>query len=563
MWGTSARRKGCARLLALALLLAAGAAVADPMSQCPAVDDSQPERWQGQHLWDALQAAGYQIGVVQITVDGVFELDDPQEDTWYGRTADTLHINTRPKAIRDELLFKSGDVVDARRVYESERRLRALPFLRYADIEPVVCGHHFVNVQVHVKDAWSLKLNLSFAHVGGQSNLGVSFEDVDFLGSGKTVQVGHESNVQRTSNQISYQDPALFGGRWQLGATYAHLSDGYIRSLDVGQPFFEDETPWSLYFHFLDQQQDLNFYNQSQLSWRAPDTQQSFQVDWLHLLDWQDKTGTRAGFSYVRQQFDYGALETFPPVTLPRPVLQGRRFGGPAADFEFFQDDYASFTGMALIGRTEDYNLGWDIYLQGGYFGTAFGSQAPAWFYDSTMSYGGHVGEDSLLVSSLNLQGRRQDGQDDNQLADLVFTFYNQTFGHHTLVAHGEVDYSLRPDPENLQYLGGLQGMPGYPNYFLIGDRRWQTHLADRYTTDMHLFNVFQVGFAVYTDAGQIRQGPPAGWSPTLVDAGVALRLGDIRSAYGGVIYVTYAWPLVKLPGANDRQFVIGNILTF
>jgi hypothetical protein len=79
----------------------------------------------------------------------------------------------------------------------------------------------------------------------------------------------------------------------------------------------------------------------------------------------------------------------------------------------------------------------------------------------------------------------------------------------------------------------------------------------------MYLFNIFQIGFAVYADAGQMRQLGNAGWSRTLADAGIALRLGDVRSAYGGVIYVTYAWPLVKLPGATERQFVVGNIINF
>ncbi|HEV2111977.1 MAG TPA: hypothetical protein VGT99_11540, partial [Gammaproteobacteria bacterium] len=120
-----------------------------------------------------------------------------------------------------------------------------------------------------------------------------------------------------------------------------------------------------------------------------------------------------------------------------------------------------------------------------------------------------------------------------------------------------------RPDPEFQLYLGGIQGMPGYPNYFLIGDRRWQLTVEDRVLTQKRIFNTYQIGFSVYTDAGQVRLLETGGWSTTLQDAGVALRLGDVRSAYGGVIYVTFAWPLVKMPGADQRQFVIGNIINF
>ncbi len=569
---TRPRSQASAHLIA-ALLLAAFSAgthadtTVEPTSQCPAPDTKGREQWQGQHTWQALEQAGYQIEDIVVVVDGVFDLNNPQEDTWYGRTADALHINTHPYVIRNELLIEAGQAVDARRIYESERRLRALSYLRYADIVPLSCNEqaHSVVVEAHVKDAWSLKFDLSFNHVGGQSSLGASFEDVDFLGTGKTLAVGHKSDTQRTSNQVGYQDPALFGSRWTMAATYAHLSDGFTRSLDLGQPFYEDQAPWSVFVHYLDQQQNLNFYDDSVVGWRAPDITQKLELDWMKLLYWDGAAdeGMRAGLSYINQDIRYGALRQFPPTALVRPDLRPRRYGGPAGTFEYYEDRYGTFNNMALIGRTEDYNLGWDDKVQLGYFGTQFGSRDPAWFYDLSTSYGGQMSEDSLLLSSAEVRGRQQDGQQQGVLGQAALTYYNQSLPWQTLVAHGEMGYGLRSDPEDLQYLGGVQGMPGYPNYYLIGDRRWQTHVADRITTHAYLFNIFQIGFEVYGDAGQIRQLGAAGWSRTLIDGGVALRLGDVRSAYGGVIYVTYAWPLVKLPGATERQFVIGNIIPF
>jgi len=555
-------------LFAASLLAASGAVVAaeGPTAApagCPVPDDQRPERWHGQHVWEALQDAGYSIGRVDIVVDGVFDLSNPDEDTWYGRTADALHINTHPDAIREQLLLGPGDKVDARRVYQSERKLRALAYLRFADLVPISCTGDTVDVEAHVKDAWSLKFDLSFNHVGGQSNLGASFEDVDFLGTGKTLQVGHQSDVQRSSNQISYQDPALFGGRWTLAATYAHLSDGYTRSMDLGQPFYEDQAPWSFFIHYLNQQQNLNFYDDSVVAWRAADIIQKTELDWMRLLYWDGDRGIRAGVSWVDEDVNYGPLQQFPPEALVRPTLTPRRFSGPAGSFEYFQDDYGTFTNLALIGRTEDYNLGWDNKAAFGYYGERFGSRVPAWFYDVSSTYGSEPWDDSLFITDGEVHGRHQQGREQGLDGQFVFTLYNQSLPNQTLVLHGEAGDSLRPDPEDLQYLGGLQGMPGYPNYYLIGDRRWQANVSDRVVAKTYLLNIFQLGFAVYADAGQIRQLGAAGWSRTLLDAGIALRLGDIRSAYGGVIYVTYAWPLVKLPGATSRQFVIGNIINF
>jgi hypothetical protein len=564
------RRLAHPAFIVVLLSLAATAAYADEppstaaaLGRCPAPDTRRPEQWHGQHIWTALQDAGYTISRIDIQVDGVFDLADPKEDTWYARTADALHINTHQKAVREQLLIEPGQKVDARRIYESERRLRALSYLRFADLVPLACTDHTVDVQAHVADAWSLKLDVSFAHVGGQSNFGASFEDVNFLGTGKTLMVGHKSDVQRISNQVSYQDPALLGSRWTLAATYAHLSDGFTRSVDLGQPFYEDQAPWSLFVHYLDQQQNLSFYQDSVVAWRAPDIIQKSELDWMRLLYWDGTAGMRAGVSYIDEDIRYGALQQFPPEALVRPTLTPRRFGGPAGTFEYYQDNYGTFTNLVLIGRTEDYNLGWDDKVQLGYFGEKFGSRVAAWFYDLSSSYGSEPMADSLFLSSAELRGRHQQSQNQGVDGQMLFTLYNQSLPHQTLVLHGELGYSLQPDPEDLQYLGGLQGMPGYPNFYLLGDRRWQGNISDRVVTNTYLFNIFQIGFAVYADAGQIRQLGNAGWSRTLADAGIALRLGDVRSAYGGVIYVTYAWPLVKLPGATQRQFVVGNIINF
>jgi hypothetical protein len=558
---TAPRRAVSARiilLLALCLAATAGRAADD----CP-VPAGGAERWVGENTWKALQAQGYRIGKVQIQIDNVFDLDDPDQQTWYAYTADALHISTHPGVVESLLLFKSGDPLEPRLIYETERRLLAQTFLRYARIVPLACHDGVVDVAAHVKDAWTLKASFKFAHVGGQTSADLSFEDVNFLGSGKTVAVAHSRDSERTTNQLSYADPAVFGTPWQFDTTYAHLSDGHTQAFDLGQPFYEDTVPWSFYVHYLDQSQTLYFYNLATVVWFATDSQERFEMDWSQLLHWQGDSGVRLGASYLYQDYSYGILVVrVVPPTINQPPLPRRRFGGPAFTGEFYQDNYSDFSDLALMSRQEEYNMGWDTHWQLGYYGRHFGSDRPAQFYSMNSSYGAELPGETVLLATGSLEGRHADDLNENALGNVTYTFYNQYFPSQTLVAHGELQYSLRPDPENYIYLGGLQGMPGYRNYYLIGDRSWQMHFADRMFTQHYLWNTFQVGFVTYADVGQIRRLDTSVWGPTLADAGVGLRLGDVRSAYGGVIYVTFAWPLVKQPGA-EREFVIGNILNF
>lgn len=515
-------------------------------------------------MWDALAAQGYRIGAVHIIVDNVFDLSNPAQNRWYARLADKLHIKTHPQAIREQLLFKSGDLVDPRVIYESARRLHAISYLRKSSITPENCSKHSVDVSVHVKDAWTLKLDLEFAHISGQNTTQFEITDGNFLGTGKALAVGHTRDPQRSANLLSYQDASLFGSYWQLAGTYEDLSDGHIRYLSLGQPFYEDQTPWAVRTSFYDQKENINFYNQGTLAWTAPSTLQQHTLSWAHLINWSGVDGgMRAGVLYAQSDYGYGTLEPQTPGVLPEPVLIPRRLAGVGLTWKFFQDRYASFTNMEYIDRTEDYNLGWTVDLQAGHYGENLGGDVSAPFYGLSASWGAELRGNTLLLASASVNGRQQEGVSRNLLGNLTVTSYNQYFPRQTLVAHVQWDSVLRPDPENYLYIGGLQGLRGYPNYFAIGDRRWQATLEDRIVTPLQILSLFQLGFVGYLDVAQIHQLSPSAWSPTYSDMGLGLRIGDIRSAFNNTFYLTIAWPLKSAPGVHGHEIVIGNVINF
>ena len=513
---------------------------------------------------ETLAARGYYIGTVHIVVDNVFDLNNPTENTWYARIADTLHIRTHPKVIREQLLFKPGDPLDPRVIYESERRLHTLKFLRYSSIESESCSGHNVDVLVQAKDAWTLKLDFEFVHVGGQNALQFEVTDVDFLGSGKALAVGHTNDTQRSANLVTYQDPSLFGSHWQLSTTYEDLSDGHIKFLNLGQPFYEDQAPWSLQAGFYDQKEGLYFYNKSSQAWSVPSTLEQHYFSWAHLIDWSGDSGMRAGLLYSDSDYAYGRpqVQTAVPL-LPEPMLLPRQLAGVGLTWEFFQDNYASFTNLQYIGRPEDYNLGWLLDIQAGHYGKSLGGNVSAPFYGLSASWGAELLGNTLLMASGFVNDRQQDRASRNLLGNLTFTAYNQYFSRQTFVAHAQWDSVLRPDPESYLYIGGLQGLRGYPNYFAIGDRRWQATFEDRVVTPVQIFNLFQMGFVGYVDMARIHQLSPSVWSPTYSDFGLGLRLGDIRSAFGNTIYLTIAWPLRSAPGVHGHEIIIGNIINF
>jgi hypothetical protein len=549
-------------VLVMTLLIATALpALAAPCPAPPA--NHPPARWHHQYLWEALATRQYVVGDIRIHVAPIYNLSDPDEDAWYAHTVDALHVPTHDQTVRDQLLFRSGEPVRASLIYQTERRLRDLEFLQRVTITPAGCHDNRVDVDVNVKDAWTLKPEISFTRIGGDNIVQFELEEENLLGYGKTIAVGHLHGTQRNQNYVDYFDPALAGSRWQLFASLANLSDGYNRAVSIERPFFANTTAWSGGASFVDQQTDVNFYNRGERSWAAVDRTRQLSLSWQHLVAWDGVNGWRAGLRYIDDSYDYGGLRAIEPALRPPPGLPDRQFRGLQATVSFFQDRYATFHNLRLVGRAEDYNLGWAASTAFGYFPTAFGSSSNAWIGGVSATYGMRLPAHSVLFMNGGFGGRYTRNAWRGSYAGAGATYYNQHFGTQTLVAHLDADWRLRADPEDQLYLGGLAGLRGYPNYFRAGDRRWQFTLEDRILTSRFVLETFQVGYVFFVDAGQTHQFNGHGWSPVFSDIGGGLRFGNARFSFANVIYVTVAVPLVRRSEAGGYQIIIGDVVNF
>ena len=154
-----------------------------------------------------LEAAGTHVGSIQIDTVDIFDKGDPRENSGLYRLADLLHIRTRDGAIRAQLLFASGDPYVARKLAETERNLRLLPFLHDAHVVPVRLHDGLVDVRVVTYDVWTLSPGVSFGRSGGTNSTGIDIQDENLLGWGKSVELKHQHSVDRSSNTLTLGDP--------------------------------------------------------------------------------------------------------------------------------------------------------------------------------------------------------------------------------------------------------------------------------------------------------------------------------------------------------------------
>lgn len=543
------------RIRALALLLAAGAVPAQVLAKVPA---------QAPVSWESLEARGARLAAIRIEVRPVFDLSDPQEDTWIGRLGNALHKDTHASVIRHELTIHAGDPVDARRIHEAERDLRSFRFVKNAAILPELGPDGAVTAVVVVRDAWTLKVSVGYSRVGGRHGWSFGLRDQNLLGSGKELTFRRQVDPDRTSNAFIFDDRQVFGSRWTFSVNYQSLSDGYSRGFALGRPFTTVDTPWSFEASAATTESRLLVFDHNTQIFEAPS-----QLDTAFLgAAWRVGGGAggawRAGLEAEASDARYGALVAdADPGLLPPPALIPRRLRGPALTVEWLQDGFRPYKDLLGMDTPEDYNLGWSGQGAFGTYTRAWGSSETAPFARVALQKGWAPGGQSLLLAQGYAAARWGRQGVEGGLLGGTLTAYRWGFPHQVLAGFLAADAVRRPDPENLLYLGGFEGLRGYTDHVHPGDRRWLASVEERVLTDWRWLGILRAGFVLYADAGAIHRLDGQGWSRTYADIGGGLRFGDLKSSLGRVVYLTLAYPLVKEPGQDKWQVVVGNTVKF
>jgi len=178
------------RLLVFTVLTAA---IADPGSAAKLTDKERTSIEEPRPLDlpsdQALEADGAVIGKVEIDTRNIFDQSDPREANSLFRVANRLHIRTKHATIQAQLLFASGDKYQARKLAETERVLRLLPYVYDARVVPIRYADGKVDIKVITKDVWTLSPGISFGRSGGTNATQFNLQDTNFLGWGKTLQI--------------------------------------------------------------------------------------------------------------------------------------------------------------------------------------------------------------------------------------------------------------------------------------------------------------------------------------------------------------------------------------
>ena len=522
---------------------------------------------------EELEARHAKIGAIVIRNGNVFDTDDPKDDHALFRLANRLHVRTRPAVIAEQLLLKPGDTFSIRRLRESERILRKNRYLYDAHIVPTSYHDGSVDLEVRTRDVWTFKPSIQYGRSGGRNTTGVEIQESNVLGFGKEITAVRKHSVDRTTTELRYYDPNLFGSFDRLQLSYSQNSDGRQRQFYFERPFYSLDTHWSYLLSALDGTGTDARYDLGRIVDDFRHDQGRYIVGGGWSPGWRHGWVTRFNFGFESDR------DRFAPGTdtlAAQQVPADKRLTYPFVGITWLQDDYEERRNENQIERTEDLYAG--TYLQ-----ARIGNAQPAWGADRSAWLWSVAGGTSLesplrrhtLVMTAAASGRLETGVGRNEIVTGEATYYWRAAPRQLFYMDLRGIATKDLDAETQVLLGGDNGLRGYPLRYQDGKANVLLTVEHRIFTRYYLFRLFHVGGAAFFDigrsfgSGNARFGNQAaleGIDPnqgTLKDLGVGLRFGSSRSAFGNVIHVDLAFPLDGDPSIKRVQFLVQTKTSF
>jgi len=489
------------------------------------------------------------IAAVFVNRREVFERPESgaaQRLAWAYDFANRVHTKTREDVIRRELLFREGDCYDAVLIADSERVLRATPFIARAEIFATREADGTVRVLVDTRDEWSTRPELRLETGGGLSLKALELREDNLAGTGQHVAIYTRESEGEREYGVSYATPQLARTRWDLQLAGGKTSAGYFVSQLLAYPFVGETGPWAI-------RQQFGYHDRF----------------FEYFVPRQHGDGlARILFGERRSSFDAGAVYRFGPrrhLNLIGGALaaewiqydEGARFAtredsinAPAAVLERFprQDTVQSIRAVAILGRrsigfvqrrgidavntTEDIPLGTEVEVALGMGLGIFGTDRDATVNIGLLTggeYRGLLGGMRVVTEAKrNLESKGTGSEWSDMLTQLdAWSYWRPSpESRHTWVAAVSGVGGWQTTTPFQATLGRRSGLRGFQDHLFPGEQRVVIALEHRRYLPWSYVRFGELGTVMFANAGKIWQGrdPYGVNSPFEVAVGAGLR---------------------------------------
>lgn len=448
-----------------------------------------------------------------------------------GRVARELHANTKPEVIRRYLAFRLGDQCSELRRAESERILRAQPFISEATVIAHSDGQGGVVLRATTVDEISMIVggsvsasspNIRSAKLGNRNMFGRGLHAAMRWEDGRAL---------RDSYGIRVTDYQFMGRPYQLSVEAARLSLGREWLVDASHPFLTDlqRIGWRVATG------EVDIYTR----FRRPAADPVLiSVD----REYAEIGGLMrigpfgrfmlVGGSLTREQIRPGAepvrIEGGDLVVDTSTALIGRYTEQRQARVNGLLGmralRFMQVTGFDALDATQDVRKGLQMGFMLGRGLEMLDSKSNEDFFASINAYAGMGSPSAFAAVDMNVEGRRA-GREDNWnsvLSSGRFAFFARPFTSHIASTSLEWSAGWRSRvPYQVTFASRDGGLRGYRRSQVGGARRIVLRAEDKYVWGRYK-NYATVGVAGFVDAGKIW----AGDSPFGVNTPVRYSVG-------------------------------------
>ncbi len=454
-----------------------------------------------------------------------------------------LHTQTKEDVIQQELLFKVGEPADPFLIQETERNLRALPFINAARIAQFPQRDGTVALVVYVSDSWTTEPYASIGGANAIDKVKIGFKEKNLFGRGKQMEFSYDDKNDY-EKILRYKDPRLFSSRWQLEAEELKSQKGTGRSFDITHPFFSADTRWSAIGSYTQSDTTLQELDNSVLVSEFEQHKETTEFGAGLKIGSGRRIVNRSGFRYKLNKAWYSKNEnTNPDMPVPEKSTEKIVF----LDWSTTRNKFLKLRRIDKMTRVEDFNLGPSIAFSPGQSVHALTGRDNTLYLETVYDQNLYSPERYFLKTHLSYSGRNTTRKEENEIYALDARYYHLTLPNQTLIFRSQIQYGNKLDPDVALTVGSKNGLRAFQQEERVGAKSLLFNVEDRLFLIDELWSLFSIGTVAYFDSGYAwSKGQSIDLTDMLNDIGVGLRVGMTRSSQEIIARMDFSYRLNK-----------------
>ncbi len=294
----------------------------------------------------------------------IYHPDSIVTDNWFDKSANSLHVNTKHRIVRGDLLFKEGDAINPLVIAESEAFLRNTEYIHDARIQiDSIPGTRQADITVVVRDVFSLGVSLHYLSFNGMD---VELFDKNFLGIGSRFWI-------RGIYNNDFKTPFGYGIGYRYTnfmKTFINLEGSYLDQIWMKEINLSAERPLQTSLNYYGQ---ISYYRMeerlSQTAWDSinPPFSENFSVSLgraFNVFDPKSAKRITVAVRYMDNNPSYEMVEPALPDPLQYEYVANRSL---LSQISFYSQRYYREYLIHNFGVTENIAYGYNISGQLGY----------------------------------------------------------------------------------------------------------------------------------------------------------------------------------------------------